>query len=156
MRSFFGERKSIWRFFWLGRTFWARIWKKSDCKSILSFFDNTIWAEDFCQKPNSWLENLISIGFSRICSCFRWKDGIVTMVSLGSCSVKWERERVCTLDILFSSNHNSHNSSSILHFWASDPLIDTFYKYLSIKGSEARKQRPHDFLWMFDLTKRYF
>ena len=53
---------------------------------------------------------------------------------------------ICTLDILFSSNHNSHNSLSILCFWASDPLIDTFYKYLSIKGSEARKQRPHKLL----------
>ena len=29
-----------------------------------------------------------------------------------------------TLDILFSSNHNIHKSSSGLSFWASDPLID--------------------------------
>ena len=32
------------------------------------------------------------------------------------------------------------------YFWASDPLIDKFYKNLSIKGSEAGKQRPHEFL----------
>ena len=31
-----------------------------------------------------------------------------------------------TLDILFSSNHNIHRSSSGLCFWASDPLIDRF------------------------------
>ena len=32
-----------------------------------------------------------------------------------------------TLDISFLSNHNIHNSSSGLCFWASDPLIDGFY-----------------------------
>ena len=32
-----------------------------------------------------------------------------------------------TLDILFSSNHNIHKSSSGHWFWASDPLIDRFY-----------------------------
>ena len=31
------------------------------------------------------------------------------------------------LDILFSSNHNIHKSSSGHCFWASDPLIDGFY-----------------------------
>ena len=31
-------------------------------------------------------------------------------------------------------------------FWASDPLIDRFYSNLSIKGSEAQKQRPHELL----------
>ena len=51
-----------------------------------------------------------------------------------------------TLDILFSSNHNIHKSSSGLCFWASDPLIDKSYKNLSIKGSEAQKQRPHKLL----------
>ena len=30
------------------------------------------------------------------------------------------------LDILFSSNHNIHKSSSGLCFWASDPLIERF------------------------------
>ena len=35
-----------------------------------------------------------------------------------------------------------------LCFWASDPLIDNFYKNLSIKGSEAQKQRPDELLWM--------
>ena len=33
-------------------------------------------------------------------------------------------------------------------FWASDPLIDEFYKNLSIEGSEAQNQRPHELLWM--------
>ena len=32
-----------------------------------------------------------------------------------------------TLDILFLSNHNIHNSSYGLCFWSSDPLIDVFY-----------------------------
>ena len=31
------------------------------------------------------------------------------------------------LDILFSSNHNIHKSSSGHCFWASDPLMDRFY-----------------------------
>ena len=31
------------------------------------------------------------------------------------------------LDILFSSNHNIHKSSSGHCFWASDPLIDRFF-----------------------------
>ena len=34
--------------------------------------------------------------------------------------------RVCTLNILFSSNHNIHKSLHGLCFWASDPLIDKF------------------------------
>ena len=33
---------------------------------------------------------------------------------------------VCSLDILFSSNHNIHDSSCGLCFWASDPLKDRF------------------------------
>ena len=48
------------------------------------------------------------------------------------------------LDILFPSNHNIHKSLCGLCFWASDPLIDRFYKNLSIKGSEAQKQRPDE------------
>ena len=51
-----------------------------------------------------------------------------------------------SLDILFLSNHNIHKSSHGLCFWASDPLIDKFYKNLSIKGSEAQKQRLHELL----------
>ena len=31
------------------------------------------------------------------------------------------------LDILFSSNHNIHKSSSGHCFWASDPLIERFF-----------------------------
>ena len=49
-------------------------------------------------------------------------------------------------DILFSSNQNIHKSSCGHCFWASDPLIDGFYKYISIKGSEAQKQRPNELL----------
>ena len=55
---------------------------------------------------------------------------------------------LCMLNILFSSNHNIHKSSHGLCFWASDPLINRFYWNLSIKGSEAQKQRPHELLWM--------
>ena len=33
---------------------------------------------------------------------------------------------ICTLDILFSSNHNIHKSSCGLRFWALDPLINGF------------------------------
>ena len=50
------------------------------------------------------------------------------------------------LDILFSSNHNIHKSSLGLCFWASNPLIDKFYLDLSIKGSDAQKQRLHELL----------
>ena len=50
-----------------------------------------------------------------------------------------------TLDILFSSNHNIHKSSSGHCFWASDPLVDKFYKNHSIK---AQKQRLCELLWM--------
>ena len=39
----------------------------------------------------------------------------------------WKKDNVCTVDILFSSNHNIHKSSCSLCFWASDPLIDRFY-----------------------------
>ena len=34
---------------------------------------------------------------------------------------------LCSLDILFSSNHNIHKSSYGLCFWTSDPLIDSIY-----------------------------
>ena len=50
------------------------------------------------------------------------------------------------LDILFSSNHNIHKSLHGLYSWASDPLIDKFYQNLSIKGSEAQKQRSDELL----------
>ena len=42
------------------------------------------------------------------------------------------------LDILF------HKSSYDLYFWASDPLIETFYQNLSIKESKAQKQGPQE------------
>ena len=50
------------------------------------------------------------------------------------------------LDIFFSSNHNIYRSLHGLCFWASDPLIDKHYSNLSIKGSEAKKQRPYELL----------
>ena len=59
-----------------------------------------------------------------------------------------------SLDILFLSNHNIHKSLSGLCFWASDPLVDKFYKNLSIKGSEAQKQRPDELLWMLWFDKK--
>ena len=46
----------------------------------------------------------------------------------------------------FPSNHNIDKSSRGLCFWALDLLIDIFYKNLSIKGSEAQKQRLHELL----------
>ena len=48
--------------------------------------------------------------------------------------------------ILFLSNHNIHKSLHGLFFWASDPLIDRFFKNLSIKESEDQKHRPHELL----------
>ena len=51
------------------------------------------------------------------------------------------------LDIRFLSNRNIHKSSNGL-FCVSDPLSDRFYYYLSIKGSEDQKQRPHKLLWV--------
>ena len=59
-----------------------------------------------------------------------------------------EQSTYYKIDIFFLSNHNIHKCSCVLCFWASDPLIDRFYQNLSIKGSEAQKQRPHEFLWM--------
>ena len=52
------------------------------------------------------------------------------------------------LDILFLSNHNIHENSCHLCFWASDPFNDRFYLDLSIKGSEAHKQSPYKLLWI--------
>ena len=54
----------------------------------------------------------------------------------------------------FSSNHNIHKGLYGLCCWASDPLIETFYKNLSIKGSEAQKQRPDKLLWMLWFDKK--
>ena len=66
----------------------------------------------------------------------------------------WACITMSKLDILFPSNHNIHKSSCGLCFWASDPFIDRFYKNLSIKGSEAQKQRPHKLLWMLWFDKK--
>ena len=45
---------------------------------------------------------------------------------------------------------------SCLCFWASDPLIERIYWYLSIKGSEAQKHRPHKLLWMLQFDKKVY
>ena len=101
---------------------------------------------------------------------FAWKSFVLAAVSAARmyivewCAIEqvkmkvrvWTRKKYTThsrhqwvavqLDILFSSNHNIHKSSYGLCFWASDPFIDTFYYNLSIKGSEAQNQRPHELL----------
>ena len=46
------------------------------------------------------------------------------------------------------SNHNINKSLSGHCFLASDPFIHRFYQNLSIKASEAQKQRPYELLWM--------
>ena len=85
------------------------------------------WQNPICV---SWVTQIPSIPWFRIkCTC-------------ASCGL------VCTLDILFTSNYNIHKSLCGHCFWASYPLIDGFYKYLSIKGSEAQKQKPCELLWM--------
>ena len=61
-----------------------------------------------------------------------------------------------TLDILFSSNHNIHKYSHGLCFWASDPLIEKFYRNLSIKESEAQKKGQTNFYECCDLTKKVY
>ena len=55
--------------------------------------------------------------------------------------------KICTLNIFFSSNLNVHKNSYSLCLWASDPEIDRNYLNLSIKGSEAQKQRLYELLW---------
>ena len=61
------------------------------------------------------------------------------------------------LDILFSSNHNIHKSSSDHCFCASDPLIDIFLRNLSIKGSEDQKKNGQtNFYECCDLTKKVY
>ena len=42
------------------------------------------------------------------------------------CKIVLVHVHAYTLDVLFSSNHNIHKSSSGLCFWASDPLIERF------------------------------
>ena len=61
---------------------------------------------------------------------------------------------LCSLDILFLSNHKIHKSLCGLCFWASDTSNDRFYKNLSIKGSEAQKQWPHKLLWMLRFDEK--
>ena len=60
------------------------------------------------------------------------------------------------LDILFSSNHNIHKSSCSLCFWASDPLIDRFYKKNNQLKCLKPKYKGHmNFYECCDLTKKY-
>ena len=58
------------------------------------------------------------------------------------------KQYIGRLDILFPSNHNIHKSLHGLFWGASDPLIERFYKNLSIKGPEAQKQSLHQLLLM--------
>ena len=54
--------------------------------------------------------------------------------------------KLCSIDIFILSNQNIHKSSCGLCIWASDPLIDRFYKNLSIKVSEAQKKATWTFM----------
>ena len=69
---------------------------------------------------------------------------IFSMINRGRTAAR--KVNLHILDILFSSNHNIHKSLNGLCFWASDPLIKIFYKNLSIKGPEAKIQRPYKLL----------
>ena len=53
------------------------------------------------------------------------------------------------LDLLFSSNHN-------LCFWASDPLIESLYYYLSINGMKPKSKGLMNFYKCCDLTKKVY
>ena len=50
------------------------------------------------------------------------------------------------LRYIFSSNHIVPQSSCVLCFWVQDPLINSFFQKVPIKGSGTQKQRPHK-LW---------
>ena len=58
------------------------------------------------------------------------------------------------LDILFWLDHNIHKSSCGLCYWTPDSLIDRSYQNPSMKRSGAKKQRPHELLWMLSLGKK--
>ena len=61
-----------------------------------------------------------------------------------------------TVDMIFSSNHNIHKSLCGICLWASGPLIDRFYKNLSIKVSEDQKKCHMNFYECCDLTKKVY
>ena len=68
----------------------------------------------------------------------------------------WPFERggyICTLDILFSSNHNTHKSSYDLCFWASDSLIERFSKIFRLKGLKPKIKDHTNFYECCDLTE---
>ena len=73
-----------------------------------------------------------------------------------TCRSAWSMLHVCLLDILFSSNHNIHKSLPGLCFWALDPLIDKFYKNLSIKGLKPKNKGQTNFYACCDLTKKVY
>ena len=59
---------------------------------------------------------LLGVDFLENISTFSDKTGKINLLPV----------YVCTVDILFSSNHNIHKSSCCLYFWASDPIIERF------------------------------
>ena len=60
------------------------------------------------------------------------------------------------LDLLFSSNHNNNKSWCGLCFWASDPLIESLYYYLSINGTKPKSKGLMNFYKCCDLTKKVY
>ena len=60
------------------------------------------------------------------------------------------------VDILFPPNHNIHKSSCGLCYWASDLLIERFYKNLSIKGLKPKNKGHTNFYECCDLTKKVY
>ena len=60
------------------------------------------------------------------------------------------------LVILFSSNHNIHKSLCGFCFWASDLLINRFYKNLSIKSLKPKNKGHSNFYECCDLTKKVY
>ena len=60
---------------------------------------------------------------------------------IGVSTETWRNQQVTcarALDILFSSNHNIHKSSSGHCFCASYPLIDRFYRNFQLKGQKPK------------------
>ena len=58
-----------------------------------------------------------------------------------------------TLDILFLSNHNIHQSSCSRCFWTSDPSID-FTNIFQLKGLKPKNKCYTNFYECCDLTKK--
>ena len=92
---------------------------------------------------NEVLVQIIFSGMNTTICCDNYTYNNTTLLEkVGQAASKWRRltffvggwwdmskyYKYITLDILFSSNHNIHKSLCGLCFWASDPLIDRFYK----------------------------